>query len=366
MKKWVEKLIEQFDFEWSGDSPENGKPQGLNDDRATLLFLLDIYNKHLLDVEDHPVRKVRETLDTLAKDLISPKDKSAVEQTLFKTRQFFSTYRIDETTYVQKTFEELRTIIWDFVSQLSDDMGQEQKDDLEIKHSLNELKEAVESNSLDDLKTHSRKFIDYYLEKQVKKDKRRSSRMKSIRKNLTKMKQQLGEVSTAAITDHLTGAYNRKAFDEQLRDLWGHFQTEGTPMSLVLVDIDHFKRINDTFGHPVGDFVLKELVSILKNQFSRDADFVGRIGGEEFAILMPEYTAPQALKRVEDLLARVRQEVFVQEQHQIRFTVSSGIAQLVNGESFSDWLKRADEALYNSKNKGRNCATLAPVALKAA
>jgi len=365
MKKWMEKLIEQFDFEWDKDGAGGGpggdpkKVSALGEDRATMLFLLDTYNKHLMEIEGHPVRKTRETLDEFAKELISPRDKSS-ERVLFRLRQFFSAYRIDETTYFQKTFEDFRTIIWDFVDQLAEDVGVEEKDDFEMRQSLDELKEAVESNSIDDLKNRSRKFIDSYIEKQFKKDKRRQTRMKSIRKNLTKVKKQLGEASSAARTDHLTNAYNRKTFDEYCAHFVKLLQASGQPCSLLLIDIDHFKKINDNYGHPIGDFVLKELVATLKTVFTRESDLIARIGGEEFAIILPDYNAEQAMKKAEELMTKVRAEVYVQENHQIRFTVSVGIAQLTSHEEVAGWVKRADLALYNSKNTGRNRATIAP------
>ncbi|NJM09944.1 MAG: GGDEF domain-containing protein [Bdellovibrionaceae bacterium] len=359
MKKWMEKLIQQFDFEWDKEGNDPTKISKLGEDRATLLFLLDTYNKHLIEIEGHPVRKTREALDEFAKELISPKDKNS-ERVLFRLRQFFSAYRIDETTYFQKTFEDFRTIIWDFVDQLAEDVGQEQKDDFEIRQSLDELKEAVESNSIDDLKNRSRKFIDHYIEKQFKKDKRRSTRMKSIRKNLSKVKKQLGEASSAARTDHLTNAYNRKTFDEYCENFCKLLQASGQQVTVLLVDIDHFKRINDTYGHPVGDFVLKELVQSLKTVFNREADLVARIGGEEFAIILPDYNTDHAMKKAEELMAKLRAEAYVHEQHQIRFTVSIGIAQLANHEDVASWVKRADLALYHSKNTGRNRATVAP------
>lgn len=365
MKKWMEKLIQQFDFDWSesGDPEAGGvKIPGLSEDRATLLFIIDTFNKHLIEIDGHPVRKVRETLDEFAKELIAPKPKT-LDRVLFRFRQFFSAYRIDETAYFQKTFEDFRTIIWDFVDQLAEDIGAEQKEDFEVQQSLNELKEAVESNSITVLKTQSRKFIDCYIEKQFKKDKRRSTRMKSIRKNLNKVKKQLGEASSAARMDHLTGAHNRKTFDEFCEQYAKLFAGSDQPVSLLLVDIDHFKRINDTYGHQVGDFVLKDLVKTMKGTFTRDSDMVARYGGEEFAVLLPDYQAQQAMQKAEELMAKVRAEAYVHEHHQIRFTVSIGIAQLTPGEDIASWVKRADMALYNSKNTGRNRATIAAAPL---
>ena len=362
MKKWVEKLIEQFDFEWS-EHPSDGSPRphpaGLSEERATLLFLIDTINKHLLEFAGHPVRKVRGQLDEFAKELLQPKE-GDVERILFRFRQFFSAYRIDETAYFQKTFEEFRTIIWDFVDQLAEDISKEEHEDFEIRQNLDDLKEAVESNSIDALKNQSRKFIDCYVEKQFKKDKRRSGRMKSIRKNLNLVKKQLLEANDNMRLDHMTQALNRKSFDEFCVQHNKLFQASHQPVCLLMVDIDHFKRINDTYGHPIGDFVLKELVKTLKSLLLRECDVLARIGGEEFAVILPDYQMEHALKKAEEVLARVRTEVYVHENREIRFTVSMGIAQLCEGESVESWVKRADLALYHAKENGRNRVSVAP------
>lgn len=361
MKKWVEKLIEQFDFQWSeGGRPDghSGVVSGISDEKATLLFIIDTYNKHLLEVDGHPVRKVRETLDEFAKELIN--GNQPLEKVLFRFRQFFSAYRIDESAFIQKTFEDFRTIIWDFVDQLAEDLTEDQKDDFEVQQALTDLKEAVESNSIAALKKQSRTFIDSYMEKQFKRDKRRKTRMKSIRKNLNAVKKQLSEASTAARTDHLTGAFNRRTFDEYCAQHWKLFQASKQPISLMYVDIDHFKRINDTHGHDVGDFVLRELVASLKSMFNRESDILARIGGEEFAIILPDFQISHAQKKAEDVLNRVRSEVYVHQDREIRFTVSIGIAELAEGETADNWIKRCDQALYASKNGGRNRATVAP------
>jgi diguanylate cyclase (GGDEF)-like protein len=363
MKKWMEKLIQQFDFDWSseGNTEDRAKIAGMNEDRATLLFIIDTFNKHLIEVEGHPVRKTRETLDEFAKEIISPVEKeNGVEKVLFRFRQFFSAYRIDETTYFQKTFEDFRTIIWDFVDQLAEDVSAEQKDDSEIRTSLDQLKEAVESNSIDVLKAQSRRFIDHYVEKQFKKEKRRSGRMKSIRKNLSKVKKQLDEASTAASTDGLTGINNRKSFDQVVNEQARLAAASGDALSIIMLDIDHFKKINDTYGHAVGDFVIKELAKACKNQFAGENDFVARIGGEEFAIVLPGCHVDVAMRKANELLRNVAKEIYLIEDHQIRFTISLGVAQLGYGEEAAAWMKRADLALYNSKNTGRNRASAAP------
>lgn len=360
----MEKLIQQFDFDWAENPNGVGaKAMSMNEDRATLLFVIDTFNKHLIELEGHPVRQVREQLDGFARELMEP-PAGNLERVLFRFRQFFSGYRIEESAYFQKTFEDFRTIIWDFVDQLAEDLGAEQQEDFEMRQNLENLKDAVESSSIDQMKNQSRKFIDCYMEKQFKKDKRRNSRLKTIRKNLNVVKKQLHEANDQMRTDHLTQAFNRKSFDEYCEQHKKLFQVSQQPVSVMMVDIDYFKRINDTHGHAVGDFVLKELVVSLKKMFTREADIIARIGGEEFAILLPDYQTDHVVVKAEEVLQRIRHEAYVHENREIRFTVSIGIAQLTHGEEVAAWIKRADMALYNSKNTGRNKVTVAPAPLK--
>jgi diguanylate cyclase len=158
----------------------------------------------------------------------------------------------------------------------------------------------------------------------------------------------------------MTQAYNRKSFDEQMKKHQQMAVISQTPVSIITIDIDFFKKINDAYGHDIGDFVLKECVVLLKEVFHREDDFVARIGGEEFAVILPSFTFEHAIVRAEEALAKIRKEVFVHDKLEIKFTVSMGIAQLIQNETVDQWLKRADTALYQSKQTGRNKYTVAP------
>lgn len=358
MKQWVKKLLEQFDIPWQEASSPAGPAIQISEEKATILHLIDTYNKHLIEIDTQPVRRVREILDEFAKGLVHT-DLEVAEKNLFRFRQFFASYRIDEYTYIQNTFDDFKNIIWDFADQLGEDIRFEQSKDLDVKQSLDQLREAVESNSIDVLRNKSREFIDYYIEVQSKKDEHRTRRIDAIQKNLSSVKKQLMEANQSMRVDHLTGAYNRKSFDEQLKKYVSLHQLSNNAVSLIALDIDFFKKINDSYGHDIGDFVLKECVRLLNEVFHRETDFVARTGGEEFTVILPDYQIEHAIIKADELLAKVRKEVFIQGELQIQFTVSMGIAQLLTSESGDQCLKRADQALYNSKQTGRNKYTVA-------
>ena len=365
MKKWVQKLIEQLDLDWKAPSETHSEkgPVEFSEEKATLLFIIDAFAKHLVEIDTHPARRVRETMDDFSKEIIQATPEN-LEKVLFRFRQYFNTYRIEESAYMQKTFDDFRGIIWDFVDQLSEDLAFEKVSDSEIMTNLNQLKDAVESNSIEVLKVHSRQFIDSYTEFQTKKDRRRSARMDHVKKNLDNIKKQLSEAHSSLRMDHLTGAFNRKSFEDQAKNAQNLLSIYQKPVSLITLDIDHFKKINDTHGHPIGDFVLKECVKMLKELFGRDVDCVARVGGEEFAILLPDYQIESAIKKAELILQTIRSAVFVTEDIQLKFTVSLGVAELMPKESIDHWVKRADAALYESKNTGRNRFTVAGTDLK--
>ncbi len=157
-----------------------------------------------------------------------------------------------------------------------------------------------------------------------------------------------------ASTDQLTGLHNRKHLDTILRHEGIRSQRYGTQLSLMMLDIDHFKRINDNFGHQVGDQVLKQVARCLKNAL-RESDVLGRWGGEEFLLLCPN----TGLQDASLLAEKLRQQVEQLKCHdQLIVTVSIGVAQMQQGERTEQTIGRADAMLYRSKHHGRNQVSL--------
>jgi diguanylate cyclase (GGDEF)-like protein len=159
-----------------------------------------------------------------------------------------------------------------------------------------------------------------------------------------------------AFQDPLTGAQNRHAlklfFDDFNKDPVDPFQEEQEETRLLIIDIDLFKKVNDEFGHDVGDSVLIEMAELLR--YCTDNDEIYRIGGEEFLIILKDHTSTQAFDFAEKIRKTVENTVFRTHQKNIKITVSIGIAQLKKGQSFREFLRVADKNLYSAKNKGRN------------
>lgn len=160
-----------------------------------------------------------------------------------------------------------------------------------------------------------------------------------------------------SLTDPLTKLPNRRALDEQLEVNLQNFRKHGVPFSLMMVDFDHFKQINDTFGHPVGDEVLQEMASVLRWTLRKN-DFVARYGGEEFAVVLPHTTLCEseiAATKARNGVVQLAQKF----QHLNRpLTASAGVASLQSGETIQSLVERADQALYMAKRNGRDCTYL--------
>jgi len=181
--------------------------------------------------------------------------------------------------------------------------------------------------------------------------KRVSHLHQTLADKLRKLEAATENITRLARTDELTGLHNRRSFNEIFALAWSSARRHGQPLSLISIDLDHFKDINDTFGHGVGDLVLKDFAELLLKMV-RGEDVAVRWGGEEFIILLTHADAEAATALAE----RIRCSF---EQSQLRpptrpLTASFGVAQLQDGENESDLIKRADHALYRAKHEGRN------------
>jgi two-component system, cell cycle response regulator len=157
----------------------------------------------------------------------------------------------------------------------------------------------------------------------------------------------------AALTDGLTGMQNRRYFDDALKEYLGEFRRINKPIGLMVLDLDHFKLVNDTHGHDVGDQVLREVAACLKN-FTRYHDIAARLGGEEFAVVAPNMDVESLMKFAERIRKAVADLVITSGNVRLKVTTSVGLAVWDHHEDADAFYRRADRLLYQAKRQGRN------------
>jgi diguanylate cyclase (GGDEF)-like protein len=162
------------------------------------------------------------------------------------------------------------------------------------------------------------------------------------------------ELWALAHLDPLTALPNRRAFRDAAMVKLAESQTAHRPLALISLDIDHFKHVNDAYGHGAGDTVLRRLADVLKAPLRPNTDMAARTGGEEFAVILPDTDLDSAIAFAEKLRRRIEQTVVVVGEHEIRPTISLGVAMNRKSANLDELMDRSDRALYTAKRTGRN------------
>ncbi|POA49870.1 hypothetical protein C1893_05195 [Pseudomonas sp. MPR-ANC1] len=240
--------------------------------------------------------------------------------------------------------------------------------DTQIREQVDGLQTSVqEAADLEDLKqvleNHLEGLLGTMDQHQKQRDAREqevAARLKGLSERVAHMEQEaqgfrehLEEQRQKALIDPLTGLPNRAAWSERLEHEIKQWQQHGNTLSLAMLDLDHFKRINDNYGHLAGDKVLKIIATVLRKRL-RGSDFIARFGGEEFVLLLPATPPAVGAKLLETLRAAIEACPFHFKGERVTITISMGLASFRAGEHSDLVLKRADQALYRAKNAGRN------------
>eukprot|EP00003_Mantamonas_plastica_P002744 TRINITY_DN12113_c0_g1_i1.p1 TRINITY_DN12113_c0_g1~~TRINITY_DN12113_c0_g1_i1.p1 ORF type:complete len:338 (-),score=62.36 TRINITY_DN12113_c0_g1_i1:155-1168(-) len=245
--------------------------------------------------------------------------------------------------YVQQPREQetIETLTADLRDQIDHVLDQFSKDGdqaylADVKNALNAVLSAA--NHSDDANDHL------------------ENRLDEISSEVTRLRDDLEKMKNEALTDGLTGIANRKAFDEQLRNAAMTTMESGQELSILLVDVDFFKRINDSFGHQAGDQVIRLMANTL-TQNVKGRDITARYGGEEFAVILPDTKLDDAESLAENIRHTVEAlDVISENRSEVigKITVSVGVACYQLGEPLARMIERADQALYLAKSSGRN------------
>ena len=230
---------------------------------------------------------------------------------------------------------------------------------VEEANDIEQLKSTV-SERLDFLNQHFESYrrSDHdRFEQSQKQIKDLNDRLQLMEQESLELKQSAEKSRDLALKDALTGIWNRQALNELLEKEYSRWQRYQKPLSVVVWDIDFFKRVNDSYGHAAGDKVLKTIARIFQQQ-TRNTDFIARFGGEEFMGIFPETDLDDALVLANKIREKVEHSKFHYENEPVHITASAGLASFRGNDTIDDVFKRADKALYQAKESGRNrCLT---------
>lgn len=334
------------------------------------------FGEHAFDVGEQRAADIRERFEAWARHILiglpapgreAPADeRSGARRDLPGLRRAFRDHRAAESSYVTTSIGEFREATWAFINGLRRTLSAEQAADRRINHRIRRLEGAVRSGDPTRIRSEAQDTVTLLTEYLAERGTRHQEQIQAMASRLEALREELDSVRAQAAIDAVTGLYNRASFDEQIErevDLATLFGKRGC---LIMVDIDHFKWVNDNHGHPTGDLVLRETASTLTRCFKRKDDFVARYGGEEFAVVLRDLNIATAKTVAERAMGTIRLLEIGRNglPEPIRITVSMGIARLRPGETAAAWIERADRALYQAKNGGRDRIEVDPIDLE--
>ena len=248
----------------------------------------------------------------------------------------------DQSVGAKLQIDFLMASLFDLTSHVGDQVGQHSLRMDEITKSLN----SSSSTGSDLILTAGKLLVTANHELQ--------SELSDAKAEIEKQRDELSRSVIESRTDALTGLQNRRAFDQELVRTLAIYRRKSTPFTLLMLDIDHFKRLNDQHGHMVGDQVLKAFARCLTGVF-RETDFIGRFGGEEFAAILPQTLLHEGLIAAERTRKAIADCRYAAGEDELQVTASIGVKEISGGESDSELIQKTDEALYAAKRGGRNC-----------
>ena len=277
-----------------------------------------------------------------------------------RVQRFFADRRHAEKTFVTERLQDYRGVVDDLVAGLRDIGDRDQLTETAIRNSLRAIEEAVATGALPQIReaftqtvsqindTFTRQKEDYELQLQEL-----NERMSSMRQDLVAAREEMKR-------DSLTDAFNRGAFDAAIaQSVNMHFIMQ-QPVTLVMVDLDNFKQINDSYGHTAGDEVLRAVGDCLARSFIRKSDFVARYGGDEFAVILSDTPAHHCDSLIHRFLEYARKIQVPSAPGMDLVACSAGYTEIAAGDTVADLVKRADDALYKAKHLGRDRAVFLP------
>ncbi len=357
------------------EGPPSGRvlstPAAASDDRSVppaafaadaaldaVVALLKAFGEHAFDTDNVSAEQTRSECDGWARRVAlgepADADSGSPKRDLVGARRYFSAHRAHEREYVASSVTNLREAVHAFARCLTRTVGEDRSADARVGAQLGNLVAAFSANDADVIRREAEAVVVVVSEVMEQRKRLQQEQMQLLAEKVQRLKAELHEARESAALDPLTQLHNRASLDSQLErvaDL--SFLMSATPC-LLMLDIDHFKSVNDRFGHPLGDEVIRRVADTLVRTFLRREDFVARYGGEEFVVVVPDSSPLQVRQRAERVRQAISEVGFAKGDEHFSVTASIGVAVLGPGDTGKSWLARADAALYEAKSAGRN------------
>ena len=273
-----------------------------------------------------------------------------------RIRRFFADRRHQEKAFVTERLNGYRGIVDELVSGLRDIGTRDQNTESSIIECLSVIEDAVGNGELPLIEDALSRTISRVTETFAKQKQEYEEQLNELNSRMSSLRQDLVAAREEMQRDALTEAYNRGAFDTAiLQSLNMHFVSR-QPVTLLMIDLDEFKQVNDTHGHAAGDAVLKAVGECLARSFIRKNDLIARYGGDEFAVILSDTSADHTEALVERFLDIVRNLKIETTNAVVTISCSVGYTEIVEGDTSTSFVSRADAALYQAKRNGRNCS----------
>ena len=338
--------------------PTGSESRDLDASIDTVVALLRAFGEHAFDTDNVTAEDTRGECDGWARK-IALGEKLGVEggppkRDFGGARRYFAAHRAHEREYVSSSVTNLREAVHAFARCLTRTVGEDRAADAKVGEQLGHLVAAFGANDADVIRKEAEAVVQVVTDVMDQRKKLQQEQMQVLSEKIHKLKAELHEARESAALDPLTQLHNRSSLDSQLErvaDL--SFLMSATPC-LLMIDVDHFKTVNDRFGHPVGDEVIRRVADTLVRNFLRREDFVARYGGEEFVVVVPDSSAHAVRQRAERVRQAISEIGFSKGNEHFSVTASIGVAVLGPGDTGKTWLARADAALYEAKSAGRD------------
>jgi diguanylate cyclase len=322
----------------------------------TLLYYIKEFSLDLTEIE---ADRFKECMDTLAGHFLGEEKPSRLQSILADYKDIILAYIKREKGYLRDREGEFKNIIAVLTTGLTTLTEENQEFNTSMYERSVNLEKITYLDDIRKMKEELRREVEHIKDNVRDKQIRDTQRLHTLSQEVKTLRIDVEKAQHVSLTDGLTGAYNRLAFDRHIQKLVERHTISPISCALLLLDIDNFKQVNDQYGHPVGDRVLMALVQRCRTLIRQD-DLLARYGGEEFVVVLHGASLRQGLKKARTIckeVAGVRYAIDAQHPHEtIAFTVSIGVSVLQHGDTVEDVIKRADQALYVAKRQGKNRA----------